>query len=99
MQEALNKLETKLDKLMEIQMDMVKSQVRMEADIAHHIYRTDQLEDYIGKVTKRLATIEVENSKKLNALTIEVESAKKSVKLFAGAIALFQIIMQLVGKL
>lgn len=95
----VEKLENKIDKMLDIQMEMSKSQVRMEADIEHHIMRTGQLEEYIQKVTNRLAVLESDSNKKITSLTLEIESAKRTLKAFAGAIALFQIIMQLMGKL
>lgn len=95
----VEKLENKIDKMLDIQMEMSKSQVRMEADIEHHIMRTGQLEEYIQKVTNRLAVLESDSNKKITSLTLEIESAKRTIKAFAGAIALFHIIMQLMGKL
>jgi hypothetical protein len=44
----LERIEDKLDQMLEKQSEMVEVQIRQEADLRHHIYRTDQNEELLA---------------------------------------------------
>lgn len=83
------------EKLAEISISLVA----IQKDLQYHILRTNQNEEYIDEVTKKLERTEKETQKQLIELQIAVESHRKSIRIATGVFALINIIIGIIGSI